>query len=69
MADIVPQNAPLPAPVLSTAHIAGSPASSVVGLAVLAPALIQAAQTFTLPTSPVGWVQIALGVLALFLKG
>ena len=56
-------------PVLALSNIKNGLASTLLGIAVAAPEIATAVSTFTLPTTPAGWLQIGLGALALFAKG
>lgn len=52
----------------SPANVSGSPGSSMAGLAVMAPAVMDMVSSFHVPTNPAGWLQIGLGALALFFR-
>jgi len=59
---------PTETPTVSTSNVAGSLASTILGIAVAAPQIVESVQHVTLPTTLAGWLQIAMGALALFLK-
>ena len=63
-----PPSPPATSPALALGNVIGSLGSTFAGLAAMAPAVAGMVGTAALPATPIGWVQIAFGVLALFAK-
>jgi hypothetical protein len=58
-----------PAPVLHTDNILGSLGSTIAGIGIAAPAIANDLSHIHLPSSFSEWLQIGLGILAIFARG